>query len=654
MGKFKDYANSRTSIHRHTRDLGASSRLSFKPIKDAINDNINELKSAGNSFVDDIKRGYGLNTPEDKAQEYMNKVLNKVVDPNNPADARSNSAYYATVDISDANKRFIAVIDQLSMINALPPIPDNIVDPPPIWEKSLLKKDLTTWGDGVGLIGKDYLQRVIARGQFLTLVPLDIVPKLLGNVANDAVSLAKKLNFVGLLNKTGDTMLDSLNNRLNVASYGLNAKVNSLKYYKAVNAHMKTALLSLGIDYDLDSSINTAEIANLRKYLPDEIVERLIGNASPVVQSIQERFKGPSNASSTNDTSVDNANLTNAWQSTLEKEDADADNVVGFVKAGGTGEDFVRKKNYVNLLKYITNIDEGDEVIKTLPFTCFYCNGPIEKGMSASNTMGESAVSAMTTDIGAKGWQNLTSQSGTMANIASGSEDYIKEMAYHRNLGSFLVSNTYIPNVIKSSMIDFQYTVNIRDVTVSSDRYSIVRLMWTLSQLFPFVIQTNDPGSSLIVPSAPMYCSAFSKGVMNLPRAAITNLSIKSSPEFQTTEGIPTELDITITIQPLFSQTVMPNFDKFYDSTKNPEYLASAMFNPLSSFNIIATLCGQNTILTKFQSGLFSFFIGGTIKNFFGSIKDTGMVVSSAWKDWWSSAKLMRNEVYSRTRLIGV
>lgn len=654
MSKFKDYANSRTSIHRHNRDSGMSARLSFKSVKDVVGNKVNDLKSAGNSFVDDVKRGYGLNTPEDKAQEYMDKVLNKVVDPNNPADARSNSAYYATVDVSDANKRYIALIDQLSMINALPPIPDNIVDPPPIWEKSLLKKDLTSWGDGVHLVGKDYLQRVIARGQFLTLVPLDIVPKLLGNVTEDAVSFAKKLNFVGLLNQAGELTLDKLNTRLNVASYGLNAKVNSLKYYKAVNAHMKTALLSLGIDYDLDASINTAEIANLYKYLPEEIVRRLIGNASPVIQSIKERFKGPSNASNANSTSVDNANLTNAWQARLEQEDADADKIAGFIKTDTTGEDFVRKENYVNLLKYIINVDEGDEVIKTMPFTCFYCNGPIEKGMSTSNSMGESAVSAMTTDIGAKGWQNLTSQSATMSNIASGSEDYIKEMAYHRNLGAFLVSNTYIPNVIKSSMVDFQYTVNIRDVTVSSDRYSIVRLMWTLSQLFPFVIQTNDPGSSLIVPSAPMYCSAFSKGVMNLPRAAITNLSIKSSPEFQTTEGIPTELDITITIQPLFSQTVMPNFDKFYDSTKNPEYLASAMFNPLSSFNIIATLCGQNTILTKFQAGLFSFFIGGTIKNFFSNIKDTGMVVSSSWKDWWSSAGLMRNEVYSRTRLIGV
>ncbi len=654
MGKFRNYANSVTSINNRGKEKDKSPKANLKPTRDVDKTSSQDASGSGNAFVDDINRGSGLKTPEDKAQEYMNNVLHKVVDANTPADARSNSSYYATVDVSNARQREIALVEQLSMINALPPIPDNIVDPPPIWEQSLLKTDLTSWGGGVTLIGKDYLQRVIARGQFLTLVPIDIVPKLLGNVTNDVASFAKKLNFVGLLDEAGKITLDKLNTRLNVASYGLNAKVNSLKYYKAVNAHMKTALLSLGIDYDLDANINTAEIENLKRYLPKEIVSRLIGNASPVVQSIQERFKGPGNAQNASSTGVDNANLSNAWQANLQNEDANADKIAGFVKTDTTGEDFVRKANYVNLLKYVTNIDQGDEVIKTLPFACFYCNGPIEKGMSTSNSMGESAVSAMTTDIGAKGWKNLTDNSATLSNIASGSEDYIKEMAYHRNLGAFLVSNTYIPNVIKSSMIDFQYTVNIRDVTVSSDRYSIARLMWTLSQLFPFVIQTNDPGSSLIVPSAPMYCSAFSKGVMNLPRAAITNLSIKSSPEFQTTEGIPTELDITLTIQPLFSQTVMPNFDKFYDGTKNPEYLASAMFNPLSSFNIIATLCGQNTILTKFQAGLFSFFIGGSLTTFFKSIKDTGMVVSSSWKDWWSSASLMRNEVYSRTRLIGV
>ena len=140
---------------------------------------------------------------------------------------------------------------------------------------------------------------------------------------------------------------------------------------------------------------------------------------------------------------------------------------------------------------------------------------------------------------------------------------------------------------------------------------------------------------------------------MNLPRAAITNMTIRTSPEFQTTEGIPTEIDISLTIQPLFIQSTMPNFDKFYDGTNNPEYVAAALFNPLSSFNIIATMCGQNTILTKFQAGLMSFFLGGTITTFLNSIKNTGAVLSGAWQDWWSSASLISNEVYSRTRLLG-
>lgn len=648
VNKFRNYANLRTSLKGRNaapKMPEPSSRLSFKPVVDMGKDIYKDLKDAGSAFIDDVKRGYGLDTPNDQAAEYMNGSLTKVVDANQPVDARSMSSEFADVSIGSQN--YIAMLENLSMINALPPIPDNIVDPPPIWEKSLIKTDLDSWSSG--LIGKDYLQRVIARGQFLTLVPLDITPRLLGNWSEKGADLAKHLNLVGLVGSAKDMILKSLDERLNNASYGLTATVNSLKYYKAVNAHMKAAMLSLGIDYGENAT--SKEVENLYKYLPSEIVERLMGNASPIIQTIQERFQiGGENSS------LQNANVDQQYGPIGFKDGNIGDEVQNpnaFVGTDTTGEAFVRKKNYLNLLKYITNMDENDEAIKTLPFAVFYCNGPIEKGMATSTNLGESAIASMTTDIGNKMFTHAKSATD-LSSFGGQSEDYIKEMAYHRNLGSFLVSNTYIPNVIKSSMLDFQYTVNIRDVAVSSDRYSIARIMYTLAQLFPFVIQTNEPGASLVVPSAPMYCAAFSKGVMNVPRAAITNMNIKTSPEFQTTEGIPTELDITITIQPLFNQSTMPNFDKFYDGTNHPEYLAAAMFNPLSSFNIIATMCGQNTILTRFQAGLIEFFLKGSISTFYSSIKNTGTVLASSWRDWWSSADIMRNEVYSRTRIIGI
>lgn len=633
--KFKEYARSRTSIANKN---SPSPRWGSIKVPNAIGNINDDVKNAGYDFVNDVKRGYGI-TAEDEAEQYMNKSLTRFLDNNLAIDARSGAAQFAEIVSGTDNQ--IALINNLSMINALPPIPDNIVDPPPIWEKNMIKKDLDSWSSQI--IGRDYLQRVLARGQFLILVPLDIQPKLLGNYTDLAANKAKKLDLFGFTTTTLDSILTNVNSRINNTSYGLTAKVNSLKYYKAVNAHMKAAMLSLGIDLEKPS---TADRARLIQYLPNEIVDRLLGEDSGIMESVFSNFRNKGN----ND---DSQVITDAdaKQSSVVDRQTEPFRVE---KVDTAADLFVRKASLNNLIKFITNIDENDDVIKTLPFSIFYCNGPIEKGMSTSSNMSESAIAAMTTDVGSKFMNLASAKSSTAAQIISGqSEDYIKEMAYHRNLGSFLVSNTYIPNVIKSSMIDFQYSVNIRDVAVSSDRYSIVRLFYTLSQLFPFVIQTNEPDQALVVPSAPMYCAAFSKGIMNLPRAAITSMNIKTSPEFQTTEGIPTELDITINIQPLFSQSTMPNFDKFYDGNTNPQYLAAALFNPLSSFNIIATMCGQNTILTKFQAGLISFFLVGTLTTFFSNIANTGNVIAGAWQDWWSSAGMMRNEVYSRTRILG-
>lgn len=656
--KFKEYARMKSSLkgtysEKDIKEIvNPNSRISFKPVVDMGKDFVNDMKSVGAGFVDDVKRGFGINDAEDAAADYANGVLNRILDVNKPVDARSTSDKFAEIVVGRQN--FIALIENLSMINGLPPIPDNIVDPPPTWEKSEIKKDLDSWSSG--LIGKDYLQRVIARGQFLVLVPIDIQPRLLGNIGDKGANAAKTLNLIGLNNLAKDTILSSMDTRLNNASYGLTAKVNSLKYYRAVNAHMKAAMLSLGID--IEAAKGSLEAKQLSKYLPDEIVKGLVGDGTPAMLSIQNRFLGSeSNSDVDSATKGKSTSLRISWGSSGDELSKIDDNFslkepFSVVKTNETAEEFIRKANYENLLKFLTNVNVDDEVIKSLPFSIFYCNGPIEKGLATSSSLGESSIARMTTDIGSKAFSAATAAAEITGLNAS--EDYIREMAYHRNLGSFLVSNTYVPNIIKSSMIDFQYTVNIRDVAVSSDRYSIVRLFWTLSQLFPFVIQTNEPGSALVVPSSPMYCGAFSKGVMNLPRAAITNLSIKTNPEFQTTEGIPTELDITITIQPLFSQSTMPNFDKFYDGTNNPQYLAAAMFNPLSSFNIIATLCGQNTILTRFQAGLIQFFLGGTISTVYSSIKNTGTVLSGAWRDWWSSTALMSNEVYSRTRIIGI
>ena len=664
--KYREYARSKTSLRG--RSVNGNARGIFNSVKVSASNTANKFKE---SFVDGMTTAYNTAKSADElADEYRNKVLSNTVSIDTKSDSRSQSAnfYNGTDEGGDifVNKMSgIALIKNLSMVNALPPIPDNVVDPPPIWFKADIKKDIRSWGPGGGIlgdrciVGRDYLQRVIARGQFLTLVPLDIIPNISGNAGAVVEKVVDSVDVTRFFEKAGSGLLKSLDERLNNVSYGLTTKVNSIKYFRAVNAHMKAALMSLGIDIFSDAT-NLVNQNNLKRFLPDQMVDKLFGKDAAGLQSVKSQLgQEAKTGNDDSDYAVNDANnvksynLTDFWSGTA-KQNANpvaTENVM-------SASERVATESYSNLLKYITNIDETDEQIISLPMVTFYCNGPVERSIGASVALGESAIAKATTDIGSKitnGFVNNAQGKGAalVAGMASSGEDYIREMAYHRNIGGFLVSNTYIPNVIKSATLDMQYTVNIRDVAVSSDRYSIARLFWTLSQLFPFVIQTNNPDQSLLVPSSPMYCSAFIKGIMNLPRAAITSLSIRTNPEFQTTEGIPTEIDITLTIQPLFSQSTMPNFDKFYNGSNSPEYLAAAMFNPLSSFNIIATLCGQNTIMTKLQYGLLEFFVVGSITTFWDNIKNTGAVLHSTWQDWWASEKIMKNSVMSRTRIVG-
>lgn len=666
--KYKEYARSKTSLRGRTIKVEESRNKPIESVRGIVDTAKDSVVSASTQLVNDTAAVIGIKDSNAEAAEHNRETLNRLATSIGRVDSRSQLAAFNTDssrsgDVFVNRNRGIALLDNLSMINGLPPIPDNVVDPPPIWLKDSLKQDLRSWGNGSGgdaIVGRDYLQRVIARGQFLTLVPLDIVPNITGNIGETVDNVVDKIQINRFFTKAGDNFLKTLDTRLNVASYGLMTKVNSIKYFRAVNAHMKAALLSLGIDIYDEKKINAADGEALKKYLPSQMVDKLIGKDASGLSSVHTQLGGTNSDSKDNtDTNFDPNNnktyfatrINTASTSTSQEAITKMDHITDI-------DEHVKTQSYENLLKFITNIDTEDQVIKTLPMVCFYCNGPVERSMGASVSLGESSIAKMTTDIGSKFFDNAGKASdskiaGLISEGLGAGEDYIKEMAYHRNIGGFLVSNTYIPNVIKQASLDFQYTVNIRDVAVSSDRYSIARLFWTLSQLFPFVIQTNMPSQALVVPSSPMYCSAFIKGIMNLPRAAITSLSIRTNPEFQTTEGIPTELDISITVQPLFSQSTMPNFDKFYNGESDPQYLAAAMYNPLSSFNIIATLAGQNTILTKLQFGIFQFFIRGSMVNFKENLKNTGAVLHSTWQDWWSSEDVMKNSVISRTRLVG-
>lgn len=213
----------------------------------------------------------------------------------------------------------------------------------------------------------------------------------------------------------------------------------------------------------------------------------------------------------------------------------------------------------------------------------------------------------------------------------------IREDAFLHNAGGLAsplaLSAEYdrmlIPRVYNSSSFTPSYHVDIREVCVSTDRYSLLRLFWTISTLIPYAVpmQTTRSGKQAlsITPRSPMYATAFVKGVMNLPRCIISNMSLEFDPKFQTIEGVPTEVNISLDMTAFLSVMTTPACGSIWSasfgtgegeeeiSSDDNYSLVTQMFNPTSSINMIATLCGFNVVFLKPDKSLWAAWAAGGI-----------------------------------------
>ena len=100
-------------------------------------------------------------------------------------DARSMSAYFAKQDFEELGrfntgslvkhnpyKKFFVRLDYKNHVGAMPPMADNIVDPPPFMDERFFQIQPSSFGSG--LVGKCYAKLVMERGTYLSLSPLKL------------------------------------------------------------------------------------------------------------------------------------------------------------------------------------------------------------------------------------------------------------------------------------------------------------------------------------------------------------------------------------------------------------------------------------------------------------------------------------------------
>lgn len=565
-----------------------------------------------------------------------NDIVGSVSKSNKAKDARTILQTLLVGDdaVAKNNSKDIITLANLHMVAGMPPMGDNIVDPPPFLNTSSSTND-KVYGIGrsyssafsTGLAGMDYVERCIVGGNFLILVPLEMKPDLLGNITSGGA--------------IAPNALGTLSGRLGVASYGLDVSVASRRYWRSYTLLAKTAAMALGVD--IESGTYTADA--LSELLPKYIFDHLINKSS---ESTMFKFTDGAAGNDT-ETTKDRTGLqdiSKKFNKMLERQEKTAGKYVQDLQSMNKGAGItstaeevgakdlnaiVSGASYINLMKYMTNVDDSVTANTRLPMISFFLNGPIERNFSTTASIDESKVARASTDMLRKGMANDQETS-----------DYITEMAYHGKGGataSFALSNTSIPKVISDTASDFSFSAKISEKVTGSDPCSLFRVSNTLALIQPFITPVSDGRQNTVVPNAPLYCAAFVKGVMNVPRAAITSASIVTNPQYQTSEGIPTEIDITITIQPLLCISTMPDFGRFFTRTDDAA-LVAAMFNPMSAFNIIATLCGYNTVLTKYPESLFAFFIGGRVTSMVNSLKGIANYYHTAGNDFLATRAL--------------
>lgn len=177
---------------------------------------------------------------------------------------------------------------------------------------------------------------------------------------------------------------------------------------------------------------------------------------------------------------------------------------------------------------------------------------------------------------------------------------------------TFLGGNAIIPDVWKDTTYQKSYTFTIKLISASGDPVSV--FMNVMYPLIKLLCLATPMGTGGFYSSAPIL-RVFSQGVINTEYGLIESMTINRKMETLNDYGMPTEVDVEITLRDLNS----------YIYRQMPGWWESGMTLSSSMTTFLATLCGINvTTLTRTQKmtlneKLYEAYTSstGTTKNYF-------------------------------------
>ena len=185
-------------------------------------------------------------------------------------DARAMSSPFAKTDFAqlgtfklsspsvkneqNPSAKYYVRLDYKNHIEGMPPMADNIVDPPPFMQEAMFRSQATSFESG--LVGKKYAKLVMERGSYLSLTPLKLDP----SPFKTMILGGSKGNLLGKLK-------DSLWGSVNIPSYGFDADIATEAYWRDVCVHARASLMLLGL--------GTYTTKDMEVFLPKHICDKL-------------------------------------------------------------------------------------------------------------------------------------------------------------------------------------------------------------------------------------------------------------------------------------------------------------------------------------------------------------------------------------------
>jgi len=170
------------------------------------------------------------------------------------------------------------------------------------------------------------------------------------------------------------------------------------------------------------------------------------------------------------------------------------------------------------------------------------------------------------------------------------------------------------PQIWSNSNFNKSYSISIKLVTPSYDRFSWwLNIYVPLCHLMAFVLPRSEYVNSY---TTPFLVKAFYKGMFNIDMGIITEMSFTRGKEGSwTSDGLPTVVDVSFTIQDLYSAMGMTSSGKMFKGFT---------LQNVSELDYLANLCGININqpdIVRMATLWYAFNITGEVYSFIPNLK---------------------------------